>query len=119
MQTSRLRSLQQPSRVDELFAAFATSVDGVPERARKIDDDCQLGEALQRVAIAARNKQQTCGGWTDGIVIWFFTAELSLSLSRERGCPVLQVESYTEQGQLKDSASWACGRDGTWRRCAA
>ena len=38
----------------------------------------------------------------------------------ERGRrPVLQVDAYGEDGELRDSAFWLAVGDGEWRRCAA
>jgi hypothetical protein len=47
-----------------------------------------------------------------------FNAEMSLELSRERGCPVLQVGTYEMDGKLKRWQLWACLKDGTWQQCA-
>lgn len=46
------------------------------------------------------------------------TAEMSLPLSRERGAPVVQVNSYAESGELTDADFWVVEHEGKWRRCA-
>jgi hypothetical protein len=50
--------------------------------------------------------------------IWFFTAEMSLSLSRERGRPTLEVGSYNVDGAMKEWQLWVCLNDGTWQQCS-
>jgi hypothetical protein len=43
---------------------------------------------------------------------------MSLPLSRERGTPVLSINRYGEDGELKDAGAWLVGPDGFWQRCA-
>jgi hypothetical protein len=117
MDTMRLRSIQQPSRVDALLESYVFGLEHMPSDARRIFDRTELAGTLQKVAIRALKNQQSWGAWTDEHRTWFFTAEMSLPLSRERGRPVLQVSSYSEDGQIEESALWVSVRDGAWQRC--
>lgn len=119
MDTKKLRTIQQPSGVEALLDSFVWGVDVLPDGARKIRDRSALPGVLQRLAINAQKKQKVWGAWTDDHRTWFFAADMSLPLSRERGRPVLQVDAYTEHGDLTESACWLAVRDGEWRRCAS
>jgi hypothetical protein len=118
METKRLRTIQEPSQMEALLESFVCSVDLLPDGARKLLGRNELSSVLQRVAIHARKNDKAWGAWTDNHRTWLFVAEMSLALSRERGRPVLQIDEYGEDGELKDSACWLCVRDGEWKRCA-
>ena len=117
MQTLRLRAIQRPSRTDELLRALARKLPNLHACARPIEERSQLPSQLQRLATEATKSGRSWSAWTDGYRLWFFTAEISLALSRERGCTVLQLDAYGEKGELQDSGYWVLGRDGAWRRC--
>jgi hypothetical protein len=116
--TARLSALQrQPSQVDTLLESFVLSRSHIPVGTWRIFERSDLPGSLQRVAIRAQKVQHTWGAWTDDRHLWFYTAEMSLPLSRERGQPVLQINSYNEEGQIEESALWVSIRDGRWERC--
>jgi hypothetical protein len=58
----------------------------------------------------------TC--WADSFLIWLFTAEMFLPLSRQRGVPVLAVTECSEQGSPHDAGHWMVDRERNWQRCA-
>jgi hypothetical protein len=116
MQTLRLRAIQQPSHTEGLLASLVPQFPGVHPCARPLVEHSLLPSVLQRLARQATQTGHSWGAWTDGFHIWFFTAESSLALSRERGCPVLHVRAYRDNADLGDSSYWVLGRDGTWRR---
>ncbi len=118
METMRLRAIQMPSRVEELLDSFISSSTIVPSGSRKIRRGSDLPVVLQDLVVQSTKADREWSCWTDDHRIWLFTAEMSLDLSRERGCPVLQVNSYAEDGVLIESGSWLSDRDGKWRRCA-
>lgn len=57
--------------------------------------------------------------YCDGSHSWLFNGVVSLAVSHERNAPVLQVNSYSEEGTLVDIGAWTVERDGKWRRCGA
>jgi hypothetical protein len=114
--TLRLRRLQeQPSGAERLLEAVVVRGKLVPDDAYRIRDPASVPRELRAIARIATGRAWSC--WAQGFRHWLFIGEMSLSLSRERGAPVMQVDIYDEDG-LKDSSSWAPDRDGTWRRCA-
>jgi hypothetical protein len=118
METVRLRFIQEPSRVARLLEAFASSIYGLPEESYQIRDRSVLASVLQLLVIEAIGKQRAWCCWTDDHHVWLLTGEMSLPLSRERGAPVLQVNSYAEGGELTDAGFWVSDHEGGWRRCA-
>jgi hypothetical protein len=118
MDTERLRTIQQPSSVEALLESFVSCVDMLPEGARKLRERSDLPSVLQRLALNAKKNDKAWAAWTDDRRTWFFAAEMSMALSRERGRPVLQVDAYGDDGQLLDSGCWLAVRDGEWKRCA-
>lgn len=118
METARLRTIQQPSRVEALLESFVWHVYDLPDSVCKVQDRSELPGVLQRLSINAKKNEKTWGAWADRHRTWSFAAEMSLPLSRERGRPVLQVDAYAEDGQLTESGCWLSVRDGEWRRCA-
>jgi hypothetical protein len=118
METLRLRSLQQPSRVERLLETYVSCGNLLPEGSFQIRDRSVLPEELQRVLTRAIRQGQAWSCWGHCVRTWLFTGDLSLPLSRERGTPVLQVSVYREDGQLQDSGNWMADTRGTWWRCA-
>ena len=119
METLRLRKLQEPSQVTRLLELCVTRSQWVPEGAYQIRDPTGLPEVLRGVLAQTIEKGQVWACWEEGVHLWVFTAEMSLGLSRERGAPVLQVNSYGEDGVLKETGHWTADRDGKWGRCEA
>jgi hypothetical protein len=77
----------------------------------------ELTPALRRLADARSSSDHVWIAFSYSHRIWFFTATLSLELSRERGRPVLEIRSYDEQGDLVESNCWMHTRDEEWVRC--
>lgn len=118
MQTMRLLAYQRPSRVEALLESLLQARWRLPGKARKITYRGELGSALQKIVIKLQNTDRVWSAWTDEESIWFFTAEMSLELSRERGCPTLHIGSYGMNGKLRVWQLWACLNDGTWQQCS-
>lgn len=118
MQTMTLFAYQRPSRVTALLESLVLARGRLPRNARKITERNELPCALQKIVIRSQSTEQVWSAWTDEDHIWFFTADMSLDVSRERGCPALQVGSYEVDGMLKEWQLWACLKDGTWHQCA-
>jgi hypothetical protein len=118
MHTMRLFAYQRPSRIAALLDSLVQSRGRLSAAALKVTDCSELPYALQRIVIKSQHTQQVWSAWKDVQGTSLFNAEMSLELSRERGCPVLQVGTYEMDGKLKRWQLWACLKDGTWQQCA-
>lgn len=118
METLRLQKLQAPSQTERLLERLVTQARLVPADAYQLRDPGGLPLVLQGSIGLATERGEVWVCWTDGTRIWFFTAEMSLPLSRERGTPVLTVTVYTERAELQDVGDWTLDGDGKWQRCA-
>lgn len=118
MQTMTLFAYQRPSRVAALLESLLQAGGYLPGNARKVTDRSELPSALQKIVIQAQNSERVWSAWANQEWIGFFTAEMSLELSRERGCPALHVGSYKGDGRLEAWQLWTCLKDGTWQQCA-
>lgn len=121
MHTVYLRALQFPSHVDELLLELVQSVaELIPEGAYQILDQASLPTALHPRVRYALHTGKSWACWVDdGGRAWLFLAEMSLPLSRESGTPVLQVDQYGEDGEVRDTARWIAASDGKWQRHSA
>ncbi len=72
---------------------------------------------MQPVLSQAVQERQAWACWANNRETWLFTCEVLLPSSHERGAPVLQVNQYGENGELKDADSWMTDPDGKWQRC--
>lgn len=118
MQTMKLRTLQQPNRLALLLDSLVTSQTWVPAGAPPVIDRSDLPSSVQKLAIKAVKDGGTWRAWLGHDGVRFFVAEMSLELSRERGCAALKVRYYNEQGQLQMYSQWVQLGDGaTWQRC--
>jgi len=118
METMRLRKIQVPTSIERLLDAVITRAQLVPEESYQIRDPKSLPILLQNLVKRATQEGKVWSARSDGQHTWLFTSEMPLSRSRELGTPVLQINIYGEDGQLKDSAAWAGDRAGSWNRCA-
>lgn len=118
MQTMRLAALQAPSRIQTLLESLLLAR-LMPDGARRITDRHELPSSLQKIVIKGCDAEKAWIAWTDEYVICLFTAEMSLELSRERGCATLNVGRYDMSGKMREWQIWAMLNDGTWQRCAA
>src|SRR5215475_8842152 len=106
METVRLQKIQQPSHLERLLEALVTRGGLIPKDAYQIRAARALSPQLQRVADQTVQGNRVWACWADSQHAWFFTCELSVQLSRERGAPVLEVDHFDEGGELKDSGTW-------------
>lgn len=118
METTRLRQIQQPSRMERLLDTYVARSDVVPPGSYQIRDPGAVPIALQAALNQAIERGDAWSCWLHGPLTWLLVCEMSLPLSRKRGTPVLQVSIYREDGQLKESGLWMTDPDGKWRRCA-
>ncbi len=117
METRRMRILQQPSRVESLLEALVSRAELIPEGCYQIRDPTAIPPPMHSVLTRAVQEGRAWACWADNYETWLFTCELVLPASRERGVPVLQVNRYGENGELKDADSWVSDPDGKWQRC--
>lgn len=117
MHTMRLAALQAPSRIQTLLESLMLAR-LTPDGARRITDRYEMPSSLQKIVITCRNSEKAWSAWTDDYVTCLFTAEMSLPLSRERGCATLNVSRYDINGKMREWQIWAILNDGTWQRCA-
>ncbi len=117
METLRLRKIQQPSQVERLLEAYVTRGSFLPEGAYQIRDPEALPSKLRQILTQATGKGEVWACWSYGVRTWLFTGEMSLPLSRERGTPVLHVNLYAEDGELKEAGTWMAAPAGKWQRC--
>jgi hypothetical protein len=117
MKTAMLRTIQRPSHIDGLLRSLVKYSGAVPVDAEPIASRSELPFVVQRIIIQATKAGLSWSCWRDDAGhVWLFTAEMSLSLSRERGAPVLQVTQYAEDG-LRNTGSWVADIEGNWCRC--
>jgi len=107
-----------PWSVELLLDLFVTSTKRVPKGAYQVRTHSALPLALKSLVQQAQLKQRAWCAWTDDKHTWLFTAEISLALSRERGMPVLEINDYSEQGELRETGFWTHDKQGSWHRCA-
>jgi hypothetical protein len=117
--TPRLKRTQQPAHVDRLLQGLIKHSGLLPGGAVLLSTRRELPEILHPVILRAAREGLSWSCWLDGEGhVWLFTGEMSLPLSRERGAPVLQINHYREDGELKEIANWV-NSESRWRRCSA
>ena len=118
METRRLRSIQQPSRIERLLEALISHAKLAPKDSYQLRDPASLPSPLQNVVAQASQQGRVWACWANSYETSLFTAEMSLPQSRERGAPVLLVNRYDEKSVLHDAGSWISEPHGKWRRLA-
>jgi hypothetical protein len=118
METRRLLSIQQPSRIERLLEALVSHCELWPKDSYQLRDPASLPSPLKKIVAQASQQGRVWACWANSYETCLFTAEMSLPLSRERGAPVLLVNRYDEKGELNDAGSWISDPHGKWRRLA-
>jgi hypothetical protein len=118
METLRLRRIQEPSRIERILDAYISRTSSLPDDAYQIRDQSNLPKNLQVLLARALKEGHVWSCWAHPPHLWLFTCHMSLALSRERGVPVILVQLYGEDGELKDSGMWRFELPGNWTRCA-
>ena len=114
MQTTRLRTIQQPSKVQVLLDSLLASSHFIVEGAERILDVSALPGRLPQAAARAERDRLAWSAWDDRHRAWLYTAELSLPKSRERGRPVLDLRRYEEDGSLESCSTWVSRDSNRW-----
>jgi hypothetical protein len=117
VQTMKLRTLQKPTRVEVMLKSLVTSNNWVSSRDQLIHEPSDLPAALQKLARKSAKGDGSSLAWLRRDGVRLFVGEMSLELSKERGCPVLQVRQHSEDGALQDYSIWVQLTEGTWKRC--
>ncbi len=117
MRTLRLRTIQQPGRVERLLETCVRRGHLLPQGAYQIRDPEALPASLQWI-LSRETDDHVWACWTDGSRSWLFTGELRPP-SRDRGTPMLGLRLYDEAGELKESGAWGTDYEGKWQRSAA
>lgn len=119
METLRLRRIQEPSRVERILDAYISRTSSLPDDAYQIRDPSNLPKNLQALLARGIKEGHVWSCWAcDPQHFWLFTCHMSLALSRERGAPVILVQVFGEDGELRDSGTWRFDPRENWTRCA-
>jgi len=110
--------IRPPSKVGELLDSYVSQSEVVPKGSYQIRQPGSLPVEVRKVLTQAIKEGQTWACWAHGLHTWLFTCNMSGSLSRERGAPVLQVSLYGDDGGLRDRGSWIPDQHGKWCRDA-
>lgn len=118
MHTMRLRTFQEPSRVQQLLDAFVLATQYRSESDRPIRNRSELPSALKRVVARAEGAQAVWNAWQSGPRIRLLTAKLSLECTRRRAVPVLEIRSFDERtGWVVGSGYFVLNGENGWARC--
>lgn len=116
METMRLRTIQQPSALEQMLEGLVCDQGLVSEDAIVIVDHRALLSILRPIVRRAVAQGSVWRAWMCSDGMRLFIAEMSIDLSRERGCPVLKVSSFNDEAELRDCSTWARVRRGHWQR---
>lgn len=117
METLRLRRIQEPSRVERLLEAYISRAADLPDDAYQVRDSSELPPSLRLIVSRAIEHGEVWSCWARGSQLWLFTCHMSLERSRERGAPVIVLQVYGEDAELKETAAWRFDPLGVWVRC--
>lgn len=117
METLKLRRIQEPSRVERLLEAYVSRARILRRDSYQVRDTGELPHTLQAVIARAIEQGEVWLCWMRGSEVWLFIGHMPLSASRERRAPVLEVQRYDEDANLKESGIWRCDQHGNWSRC--
>ena len=118
MKTLKLRTLQHPTQLEALLNALAISQNWMPAGASRLANLSGLSPTLQKLAGKAIEADGAWLAWISFDGVRLLVAEMSLELSRERGCPALTVAYHNDAGEQQEYCQWIQLVDGTWQRCA-
>ena len=115
METRRLQTLVDPRQAQILLDAYITTTALLPKDARQRSDPAKLPLAFQDPIEQAEVQGSVWSAWTCGGDAWLFICQLNLHRSRERGQPVLEVETYDHERRTKSRRVVLRGPNGTWQ----
>jgi hypothetical protein len=112
MRTLTLRNMQQPSYLDTLLYSLVMELGVLPADAYPVRDCEKLPPPLKAIVEMMAPVGQSWGYWTDDSRHWLFIAKLPLT----RGKPVLHLNRYSEEGDLRETSKWYCDDKDQWQR---
>ena len=111
-----LCKIHRVSKAGELLESYISQSDVVPSGSYRIHEPSSVPREVRKALTQAVKEGQTWSCWAYGRHTWLFTCNMSRSLSRERGAPVLQVSLYGDDGGLRDCGAWTPNQHGKWCR---
>lgn len=114
MQTIRLRKLVHPRQARILLDSYVAMAGKLPAVARKQSDLAKLPLAFQDRAEQAEAQGSVWSAWTHGPDSWLFVGQLNLDRARERGQPLLEIETYDHERRTKSQSVALRSPDGAW-----
>jgi hypothetical protein len=115
METLRLRTLVDPRQARVLLDAYVATAASLPAGARQQSDLARLPLAFQDRAEQAEAQGLVWSAWTHGGEAWLFVGQLNLHRARERGQPVLEIETYDHERRTKSRTVALRSPDGSWQ----
>ena len=118
METSRQRTVQQPSFCEELVDACVHARKLVPPSAQTVASRSELTMPLRQLTRrnSPDNEHAAWLAWSHGEAIWFVAALFSLDLSRKHDRPVLDLLLYNREGSLEQATTCAQTPEKHWER---
>ncbi|MGQ0428434.1 MAG: hypothetical protein ACT4UQ_00635 [Gammaproteobacteria bacterium] len=98
-----------------LLDSYVASSSKLPESARKQPDLARLPLAFQERAEQAESQGSVWSAWTNGPDAWLFVGQLNLNRARERGQPVLEIESFDYERRTKSRTVALRSPNGSWQ----
>lgn len=114
MDTSRLRVLSDPRQAQVLLDAFVSTAGKLPPAAHREPDLARLPLAFLDPVERAESQGSVWSAWTKDGEAWLFVGQLNLHRARERGQPVLDVESYDYERRIKSRSVALRSPTGIW-----
>lgn len=109
------QSVEPPSQADVLLRQLVASLGVLAEDAAVVGEREELPRVLRRIVRMAEHMGKSWACWSNGEGrCWLFVADLSTG-----AMPILQIDYYSEDGELRDSGAWVVGREGRWQRWSA
>ncbi len=115
MQTLRLRTLVDPRQAQILLDSYVARTAALPAAANKQPDPARLPQVFGDRIDHAESEGAVWSAWTSGPDAWLFVAQLNLHRSRERGQPVLEIESYDYERRTRNRLVALRKPDGAWQ----
>jgi hypothetical protein len=112
-----MQRMLDPKQTEELLEAFARAHNLVPADASRIKSPAELTRPMRRLITLAEATGIRWLAWSSKLRLLLLMGAPSLDLSRERGCPVLQVQVFDEEGTLLDSCNCLRTTEGKLERC--
>jgi len=115
MQTHRLRTLVDPRQAQLLLDSYLAKAGALPASARKLTDLARLPLAFQERAEQAEVQGSVWSAWMHSPNAWLFVCQLNLHRARERGQPVLEIDTYDFERRTKSRTIALRKSDGSWQ----